>query len=132
MTSLKSKFIVPALLAGAAVLTGCDRNEKEDLHGMANAVQGLCVARATDSQKWACVSVADEQATFLAGYLGAKAEFKKSCDFSRPPEVEGSVDEVTRANADRINKCLDQLDKHGTAATREVTNEIRRGLKRGL
>lgn len=132
MSSLKSRFVVPALLAGAAVLTGCDRNEKEDFHGMTNAVQGLCVADATESQKWACVAVADEQATFLANYVGAKGEFKKSCDFSKPPEVEGSVDEVVQANALRINVCLDAIDKKGTTETLKVTSEIRRGLTRGL
>ena len=124
--------MLPTLLAGAAALTACSPGEQEQLHGMTNAVQGLCVKNSIESQKWACVSVADEQATFLANYVGPKGEFKQACDFSRPPEVEGSVEAVLTANASRIERCLDAVDKKASAGVKAVSAEIRNGLARGL
>jgi hypothetical protein len=132
MTSFK-RSVGSALLAAASVLTtACAPNEADDLHGMTRAVQGLCVDNATEREKWNCVVVADEQATFLANYVGPKGEFKQACDFSRPPEVEGSVDAVLAANASRIRSCLDKVEEKGSPAVRHVADEIHKGLSRGL
>jgi hypothetical protein len=132
MTSLKTRFLAPALLAGAAALTGCSPNEKDDLHGMTHAINNLCVDNPTGHDKISCVNVAVEQAVFLSQYLGAKNEFKDACDFSKLPQEEGSIEAIVQIEASNVRGCLRAIDQNASPAVRMVTAEINKGLSRGL
>lgn len=124
---------ISALLTGAALAAGCssENNEKEKLHGMTYAIQGLCVTSATEKQKWACVDVAADQALFLVNHLKAQDEFKKACDF-RPNEEGLPADMMARLAASQVSRCLNVIDIKGSDEVKTVTAQIRLGLQRGL
>ncbi|QQG35674.1 MAG: hypothetical protein HYS17_09145 [Micavibrio aeruginosavorus] len=66
--SLRSKFIIPALLSTAA-LVGCDDLPPPEVNAMEYAMTNLCVSKPTNSQKWACLAEGDTQAQYVAQTL---------------------------------------------------------------
>ena len=110
MTSLKSKFVIPALLAGSALVSACsdvrDANGvQEDLAGLTDSIAGACpVYNATGANKLECATVAKEHAKMLVNYAPNKA-FNSACTFN-PVPTELTPDMQAIMVASDAGKCL--------------------------
>lgn len=127
--TLRSKFVIPALLVTTAALSGCD-DLPQEINPMEYAIQGLCKANAYQDQKIDCLEVTDGQAQFTAKMMERQGvtlpkDVKEDCyGFIRPDdEIPDSVDVLTQLNASRVKACFNGLEN---AAPADMKPEIKR------
>lgn len=134
MASLKSRFVVPALLAGAAVLTGCDSSvPKEDLKGMTDSIALACPSEnKTTGTRAQCASVGKAHAQKLFEYSGIGEQFQKSCTFKgvQPGVPAFAAPLIVGAQASKCLKAIE--DNAADAEVKQKARDIRKTMVLGL
>lgn len=134
MASLKSRFVVPALLAGAAVLTGCDsKNPHEDLAGMKDSIAAACPTENKDTDTRAqCATVGQAHAQKLFAYSGIGDQFQKSCTFNALPAGVPSFAAPLIVGA-QAGKCLKAVESNAADdVVKQTAREVRKTMALGL
>ncbi len=134
MTSLKSRFVVPALLAGAAVLTGCDsQSPRDDLAGMTDGIAAACpTENKDDATRAQCATVGKAHAQKLFEYSGIGEQFQKSCTFKAVPQGVPSFAAPLLVGA-QASKCLKAVENNATDdVVKQVARDVRKTMALGL
>lgn len=121
-SSLKSKFVVPALLA--AVLTGCDGKDTQDMQGMIEAIKTACPTENKDYGQ--CATVGTIHAQTLAEDSGITCEFE---------DVSGKVPDfaVPMIAGSQASECLEEVEhKAGDPVVKEAAHKVRTAMTLGL
>lgn len=140
MTTLRSRFLIPALLAGAAALAGCsDKDPRADLAGMTDSIAAACPSmNATTQDKLKCANLAKQHSIDLLTYLGANENLKmndhflKACTFKQVPS---SVPAFARPQivGSQASQCLTAVENATTTAVVKATaREIKNAMSVGL
>lgn len=134
MTSLRSKFVVPALLAGAAALAGCNaQSPHDDLAGMTDSIAEACPTEYKDTQtRLQCATVGQSHAKTLLEYSGINEQFQKSCNFKAvSPDVPAfAAPQVIGA---QTSKCLNAIeDVAADDVVKQKARDIRTAMAVGL
>ena len=133
MTSLKSKFVIPALLASSAFLSACDAKEpKEDLRGMTDSIAAACPTNnVTGADKLRCAATGKQHALKLVEYVGPSKHFDRVCAFKAPreglkPEILGIIE------GSQVAKCLAVIEgvtkASGDAEVARVAGETKKSV----
>ncbi len=141
MTTLRSRFLIPTLLAGAAALAGCSDKDPgaSDLAGMTDSIAAACPSmNATTQDKLNCANLAKQHSIDLLTYLGANENLKmndhflKACTFKQVPS---SVPAFARPQivGSQASQCLTAVENATTNAVVKVTaREIKNAMSVGL
>jgi hypothetical protein len=134
MTNLKAKFVIPALLAGSALVSGCDaKNAHEDLRGMTDAIAAACPTyNKTTEDKANCAKVGKIQALKLFEYSEIGDQFKKSCTFRELPKniPEMAVPMISGTEASRCLSVIEGVAKD--PVVKKTAGEINKTLRAGI
>ncbi len=134
MASLRSSFVVPALLAGAAVLAGCDsKSPRDDLEGVKDSIAAACPTENKDTASRAqCATVGQAHAQKLFEYSGIGEQFQKSCTFKGVPQGVPSFAAPLIVGA-QASKCLKAVENNATdAVVKQVAHDVRKTMALGL
>lgn len=134
MASLKSKFVVPALLASAAVMAGCDsKSPRDDLEGMTDSIAAACPVENKDTTTRAqCATLGKDHALKLFAYSGIGEQFKQSCTFEALPKGVPAFAAPLIVGS-QASKCLKAVsDNAADAVVRQTANDIRKTMAQGL
>lgn len=123
-SSLKSKFVVPALLAGAALLTGCNESPHDKFSGMKEAIKTACPTENKDYSQ--CASIGTLHAQKLAKDSGITCKFE---------DVSGKVPDfaVPMIAGSQASECLEEVEhKAGDPVVKEAAHKVRTAMTLGL